>query len=130
MKQYTDRHRTETVEYKARNLVLISTRDLKWQMVGRCSEKLTEQFIGPYRIKAIISSNIVELDLPTTVKIYPVVNVSRIKQYISQVNGQRKEVPQPITIKGEVERILNKRKVQGKDKFLVWWKGFMVEEDT
>jgi len=29
-----------------------------------------------------------------------------------------------------VERILNKRKVRGKDKYLVRWKGFMVESDT
>jgi len=29
-----------------------------------------------------------------------------------------------------VEKILNKRIVQGKDKFLVQWKGYMVEEDT
>jgi len=39
------------------------------------------------------------------------------------VNGQRKEKPQPMVIKGEekweVERILNKRKIRGKDKFLV-----------
>jgi len=30
----------------------------------------------------------------------------------------------------EVERILNKRKVQGKDKYLVYWKGFTAEGDT
>ena len=30
----------------------------------------------------------------------------------------------------EVERILNKRKVREKDKFLVWWKGFMAEGNT
>ena len=30
----------------------------------------------------------------------------------------------------EVEKILNKRKVRGKDKFLVRWKEFMAEEDT
>ena len=29
-----------------------------------------------------------------------------------------------------MERILNKRKVRGKDKYLVHWKGFMVESDT
>jgi len=29
-----------------------------------------------------------------------------------------------------VEKILNKRMVQGKDKFLVQWKGYMAEEDT
>jgi len=30
----------------------------------------------------------------------------------------------------EVERILNKRQVRGKDKYLVRWKGFTVESDT
>ena len=90
--------------------------------------------MGPYKIKAIISSNVVELELPITIKIHPVVNVSRIKQYVDQVHGQRKEAPQPVEVEGEeeweVEKILNKRKVRGKDKFLVRWKGFMAEGDT
>jgi len=29
-----------------------------------------------------------------------------------------------------VEKILNKRKFRGKNWYLVWWKGYMVEEDT
>jgi len=134
MRRYADRHRAEAVGYKVRDLVLLSTKDLKWQIVGQHLEKLVEWFVGTYKIKAIISSNIVELELPATVKIHLVVNVSRIKQYIDQVDGQRKETPQPVVIEREeeweVEKILNKRKVRGKDKFLVWWKGFMVEEDT
>jgi len=79
MRRYTDRHRVEAVGYKVGDLVLLRIRDLKWQMVRRRSEKLTEQFVGPYKIKAIISSNVVELDLLTTIKIHLVVNVSRIK---------------------------------------------------
>ena len=134
MRRYADRHRSEAVGYKVGDLVLLSTKDLKWQMVGQSSEKLVEWFIGPYKIKAIISSNVVELELPITVKIHPVVNVSRIKRYVDQVDGQRKEMPQPVVIEGEeeweVEKILNKRKIKGKDKFLVWWKGFTVEGDT
>ena len=76
------------VEYKVGDLMLLSTKDLKWQIIGQCSEKLTERFVGPYKVKAIISSNVVELDLPTTVKIHPVINVSRIHKYSSQVKGQ------------------------------------------
>ena len=34
MRQYADRKRGEAVEYKVEDLVLLSTRDLKWQMVG------------------------------------------------------------------------------------------------
>ena len=88
MKKYADRHRSEAVEYKVGDLVLLSTKDLKWQMIGRRSEKLTERFVGPYKVKTIISSNAVELELPTTVKIHPVVNVSRIRRYTGQVEGQ------------------------------------------
>ena len=54
-------------------------------------EKLMERFVGPYKIKKIVSSNIVKLKLPKTVKIYLVVNVSRIHQYIGQVEGQKRE---------------------------------------
>ena len=122
------------VEYKVGDLVLLSTKDLKWQMVRRSLEKLVERFVGPYKIKAVISSNVVELELPTTVKIHLVVNVSQIKRYVNQVNGQRREAPQPVVVEGEeeweVEKILNKRKIRGKDKFLVRWKGFMAEGDT
>ena len=72
--------------------------------------------------------------MPTTIKIHAVVNVSRIHRYTSQVEGQQREMPQPVVIEGEeeweVEKILNKRKVQGKDKYLVQWKGFTAEGDT
>jgi len=30
----------------------------------------------------------------------------------------------------EMEKILNKRIIRGKEKFLVYWKGYTVEEDT
>jgi len=78
-------------------------------------EKLTEHFMGPYKVKAIISSNAIELELPTTVRIHPVVNISQVRWYKLQVEGQRKEAPQPVVIEGEeeweVEKIMNKRKV-------------------
>ena len=64
MKKFADRKRGKGEEYRVGNLVLLSTKDLKWQMKGRRSEKLTEHFVGPYRIKGIISSNTIELELP------------------------------------------------------------------
>jgi len=113
MKKYADRKRGEADDYRVEDLVMWSTKNLKYQMVGRRTEKLMERFMSPYRIKKIISSNAVELELPSTIKIHPVVNVSRICRYIGQVEGQRKEQPAPVIIEGEeeweVERILNKR---------------------
>jgi len=85
MKRYADRERGEVEEYQVDDLVLLSTKDLKYQMAGRHTEKFTECFVGPYKVKVIISSNAIELELPRTVKIHPVVNVSRVRRYKLQV---------------------------------------------
>jgi len=134
MKKFADRKREKGEEYKVGDLVLLSTKDLKWQMKGRRSEKLTKHFVGPYKIKGIISSNVVELELPKSIRIYPVVNVSRVQLYKPQVEGQKKIPLKPVIIEGEeefeVEKILNKRIVWGKEKFFVRWKGYTVEGDT
>jgi len=103
MKKYTDRKRAEVDDYKVGDLVMLSTKDLKYQMVRRRTEKLTERFVGPYKIKKIVSPNVVELELPSTVKIHPVVNVSRIRKYIGQVERQKKEQPALVIIEGEEE---------------------------
>ena len=78
MKKYIDRKRGEVNEYKVGNLVILSTKDLKYQMVGRRTEKLIERFVGPYKVKKIILANIVELELSSTI---------RIHRYIGQVEG-------------------------------------------
>jgi len=76
MKKYADKKRSDKKEYKVRDLVMLSTKDLKYQMIGRRTEKLMERFVGLYKVKKIISSNVVELELPSIVKIHPVVNIS------------------------------------------------------
>ena len=78
MKKYADKKRAEVDNYKVEDLVMLSTKDLKYQMVSRKTEKLTERFVNPYKIKKIISSNAMELELPSIVKVHLVVNVSRI----------------------------------------------------
>ena len=56
-------------------------------------------------------------------RIYSVVNISQIVRYKEQVEGQKKEKKKLIEVEGveewEVERILNKRKIRGVDKYLV-----------
>jgi len=53
MKKFTSRRRREEEEYSVGDLVLLSTKDLKWQIKGRRLEKLTKRFVGPYKIKGI-----------------------------------------------------------------------------
>ena len=134
MRKYADRKRREGVEFKVGNLVLLSTKELKWHIKERRSEKLMEWFVRPYRVKSIISADTVELQLLSTVHVHPVVNVSKLQMYKSQIEGQRAMKPAPVIVEGEeefkVEKILNKRKIRGKDKFLVRWKGYTVEANT
>jgi len=78
MRKFANRKHREGEEYRIGDLVLLSTKDLKWQIKGKRSKKLTECFVGPYKVKGIVSSNAIELELPKSIKIYPVVNVSRV----------------------------------------------------
>ena len=82
MKKYTDRKRREADEYKVGDLVILSTKDLKYQMTGRKTKKLMERFVSSYKVKKIILANAVKLELPSTIRIYLVVNISRIRRYI------------------------------------------------
>jgi len=78
MKKYVDKKRMEVNEYKVGDLVILSTKDLKYQMVRKKTEKLMKRYVGPYKIKKIVLLNAIELELPSIIKIHLVVNISRI----------------------------------------------------
>jgi len=50
------------------------------------------------------------------------------------VEGQNKEEEKPIEVEGveewKIEKILNKKKIQGVDRYLVHWKRFIAENNT
>ena len=89
MKRYADRSRNETEEWKKGDRVLLSTKDLVFK--ERPSKKLTERYVGPYAIEEVVSSNMVKLRLPSSMRIHPVVNVSWIVRYKEQMKGQKKK---------------------------------------
>ena len=51
IKKYIDRKRAEVNEYKVSNVIMLSIKDLKYQIIGKRTEKLTKRFIRPYKIK-------------------------------------------------------------------------------
>ena len=79
MKRYVDRGRKEAENWKKGDKVLLSTKDLVFK--ERPSKKLMERYVGPYVIEEVVSSNVVKLQLPSLMRIYPVVNVSWIVRY-------------------------------------------------
>jgi len=91
-----DENKKETVEYKMGDRMLLSMKDLTWQMRNRETKKLTEKFIKLYKIKKIILENMVELELLASMKIHLMINVSRIAMYQEQVEGQKKISPPPL----------------------------------
>ena len=100
----------------------------------RPTKKLTERYMGPYVIEEVVSSNVVKLRLPNSMRIHPVVNISWIVRYREQVKGQKKEEGKLVEVEGveewEVEEILNKKRMRGVEKYLIQWKGFTAEGDT
>jgi len=132
MKRQADKGRKETEDWKKRDRVLLSTKDLVFK--ERLVKKLVDRYIGPYTIEEVISTNAVKLRLLTSMRIHSVVNVSQIVRYKEQVEGQRKEEGKPIEVEEvkewEIEKILNKRKIREVEKYLVQWKGFTVKHDT
>ena len=76
MKRYADRSRKETEKWEKRDRVLLSTKDLVFK--ERPVRKLTERYIGPYEIEEVVSLNMVKLQLPSSMRVHLVVNVSWI----------------------------------------------------
>ena len=78
--------------------------------------------------------NAVKLKLPISMRIHSVVNISRVVRYREPVKGQNVKELKPVEVnrveEWEVEKILNKRKVREVMKYLVYWKGFIAENNT
>ena len=81
MKRQADRSRKKAEEYKVGDKVLISTKDFSKELMKRAMKKLVEKFIGPYVVRKIVSENTVELELPASLRVHPVVNVRRLVKY-------------------------------------------------
>ena len=101
MKKYADRGRRETEVWKKGDRVLLSTKDLVFK--ERPTKKLTERYVGPYAIEEVVLSNAVKLQLPSSMRIHPVINVSRIVRYKEQVKGQKKEEGKLVEVEGVEE---------------------------
>jgi len=112
MKRQVNRSRKEAEKYRVGDKVLISTKDFSIELRKRATKKLTEKFIRLYMVKKIVSENAVELELPVSLRIHPVVNVRRIVKYKEQVEGQKIIPPPSVEVAGEkeyeIEKILDR----------------------
>ena len=80
---------------------MLSSKDLVFK--ERPVKKLTEQYVGPYIVKEKISRNMVKLKLLPSMKIYLVVNVSRVVRYKKLVKRQKVEEQKLVEVDGVKE---------------------------
>lgn len=133
MKRNADRHRSEAPEYAIGDKVWLSTSNLR---LTRASQKLTERWLGPYEITELMGPNAVKLRLPSSMRIHPVVNVSRLKPYKDRLPGQSTFRPGPVLVtedrddEYEVDYIVDSRYKGRCLEFLVHWKGYDETDQT
>ena len=133
MKLQADEHRNPILDYKISQQVWLSMDNLC--MLNRVSKKLTEKWIGPYEV-TWVTPNAVELKLPKTLRIHPVVNVSRVKPYLGPLPGQPVSWPSLIQVSEErdeeyeVGYIVASHIYRWQLQYLVHWKGYEEHERT
>ena len=73
MKRYVDQNRKKTEEWKKGDRIMLSIKDLVFKERLVC--KLVERYVGPYKVEVVLL-NVVKLQLLSSMRIHPVVNVS------------------------------------------------------
>ena len=121
MKVNADKNRLAAPEYTIGQQVWLSTENL---CLTRASCKLSEQWLGPYTIIGLAGPNAIELKLPKSIQIHPVVNVSRVKPYRDRLEGQASHRLGPMHVtedrdnEWEVDWIINSQYKNKKLEFL------------
>ncbi len=142
---YANRHRRELL-FEVGESVLISTHNMR--LKRGLTPKLSNRYIGPFKIISKISDNAYKIELPANYKMHPVINVSSLKKYYQPVNHTNSvdihgdsvgtssdSVPIEIVDISdeqlEIYKIIGKRLGKREQmEYLVWWKDCDESEST
>ena len=105
------------------DLVMLSTKHAIPSNIVKHA-KLQPAFTGPYKITKVINENAYELDLPSTIRCHPVINISFLKRFVPSDLPSETSATPTVEANGEQEldRILTTRYYRRKRQFLVRWK--------
>ena len=96
MRRQANREQKEIEEWGKGNKVVLSTKDLVFK--ERLVKKLTERYVRLYMVKEVILKNIVKLKLLVSMRIYLVVNISRVVRYRELMKEQRVKEPKLVVV--------------------------------
>ena len=78
---------------------MLSIKD--WVFKEKPAKKLIERYVGSYIVEEVVSKNVAKLKLLASIRIYLVVDISRIVRYRKLVKKQKIKEPKPV----EVDRV-------------------------
>ena len=118
-------------EYKVGDLVMLSTKYLRQK---RPKKKLSHRYTGPFRVQDVVGKQVYRLFLPSDYQIHPVFHVSLLEPYQRRRGDTETPVlPNPELIddqpEWDVEKILDRRRKNGRLEYLVRWAGYPQEYD-
>jgi Chromo (CHRromatin Organisation MOdifier) domain len=126
-KKYYNAHRKE-IFFAIRDEILINVKNLR---VQKSCKKLTDRYIGSFKVSKTVDLNVYELELPAAYKaFYRTFPMSLLKPY-SRKKGE--EPPELINLDEEdrfqVESIRKERETKENPQFLIKWYGYLKHEN-
>jgi Chromo (CHRromatin Organisation MOdifier) domain len=131
-KHFADLHR-DPLQLAVGQNVLLSSKNIRIATTG--TPTLLPRYLGPFKVKRLIGTAAVELDLPTGWKLHPVFHVSLLKLW----DGPLIDEPFTVLVEGfpeyVVDTILSHRlQTRGRGRpvtmYLIKWHGFGDEHNT
>lgn len=129
---YYDRNKAKGPKHKIGDKVWLSTKHIKSQ---RPTGKLDNKRLGPFKIIGLVGNRSYKLELPHTMRIYPVFHTNLLEPYKEDPIEGRTPVPPPPVIIDEhqeyvVEEIIDSRIYRNALQYLVHWKGYTSMDRT
>jgi transposase InsO family protein len=117
-------------DFKVGDQVWLDSRNLR---THRPAKKLDYKREGPFTVTEKVGTRSYRLNLPKTVKVYPVFHVSLLERFRPDlISGRTPKRRPPLVVDGEeefeVESILDSKQERGRVFYFVHWKGYPISE--
>ena len=128
---YYDKNKLKGPQHKIGDKVWLSSKYIKQRPTG----KLDHKRLGPFKVIEAIGTRSYKLDLPNTMRIYPVFHTSLLEPFKPDPIEGRSPVPLPPVVVNkheeyEVDYIVDFRIHRNSLQYLVHWKGYTTMNRT